>query len=233
MNLIKEMFDDKAKVYKLNGEVILDISKPIENKSRVPLYESDETKPLIKILEEIEERASEINQGIVYQQIEDIYTVMTVMATDHLIRSADTPKVCEIGCNSGVLSMNLAMLLKELDPISKFVCVTNAIGNESGTGWLDHIACITPPEGLSLVASDFHDTMLKDEGFALTIINGIEKFDDPLGVLEEADRITFSKGKILCFSLNQPLLDDGVKIIFKNVKEFRFNAMTVLYLITK
>lgn len=231
MNYSKGVLSLSPKEIKIDDEVILDFSRPIDNKSRIPIIsDNDKQLTVYKLLSSVLKRTEEYNKGTEYEKYMGIYIVMSILITDHLMRHADRPGICEIGCNNGVLSMSIAMLLQAFDPDSKYVCVTNCIGNESGTDWLDRISCITPPSGLSLLASDFHDTMLKDEGFDCTLINGTVRFDDPLGVLKEAGRITSKKGKIVCYSREQPLLDDGFKLIFDKVKEWRFDSNNVLYL---
>lgn len=231
MNYTKGILKISQFEIRMDDELLLDFSRPIDNKSRIPVISTnnDEQLTIYKLLHSVMEKSEEYNKGTEYESYTGIYSVMSILITDYLMRHADLPKICEIGCNNGVLSMNVAMLLQAFNPDSKFVCVTNSIGNESSTDWLDRISCINPPLGLSMLASDFHDTMLKDEGFDCTLINGTVKFDDPLGVLKEAKRITSKKGRIICFSKNQPLLDDGFKLIFDNIKEWRFDIDNVLY----
>ena len=214
----------------IDDELIININDFINNYSRVPLAYSDDGRPTIPDLLSLSaNKYKEINEGTKYENYNGLYYVVNILASKFFIRKGEPLKVAEIGCNSGTLSMYFAPLLKAFDPEAEFVCVSNAIGNESGVEWIDRISLVDAPSGLSYLVSDFQKTKLRDEYFDLTLINGTQVFSAPLEIVREAARITAEDGMIICISDDQELLDDGFRLLTDERKEYRFNDRRVVY----
>jgi SAM-dependent methyltransferase len=215
----------------LNDHVLIDCSDRLHNLSRVPghrLKDSPYNRPtILDLIAENNKRHSELDP--VSSPEPFFFSVIDAMVSDFFMRHGNPLKVCELGCNNGIMSFHIAPLLAEYDPKADYICVCNSIGNDSDNLWLDRIAVAKQPDGLKMLASDFSQTLLRDEYFDLTIINGTVPFDDPVNSIYEAARITSPNGKIICFSYNQYLLDDSFKLFFKNRTEYRFSEEVVIY----
>ena len=209
---------------------ILDCSNRFNNLSRLPLNEAEKGGlTLPEIVMSLKDMHTELNAGTEYEKYSGLFRLISIIVSDHCMRHGEPLKACELGCNSGALSQDISTLLYAFDPDAKYTCVSNSIGNESGMEWVDRIASVSAPSGLSLVVSDFSDTGLKDSNYDVTIINGTVTFEDPVNALKEAVRITKDDGLIVCYSEGQYLLDDGFKLLFAERNEWRFDSTHILF----
>ena len=214
----------------IDDEVIIRADEYIYNLSRVPLsYTGDDRPTIIDLLFQSKKKYEEINQGTKYEDLNGVFFVIILLAARLFLHKGEPLKVAEIGCNSGALSMYMAPLLKAFDPDAEYICVSNAIGNESGVEWVDRISMVDAPSGLSFLVSDFHNTKLRDDYFDLTIINGTQRMPLPLESIKEASRITEKEGLIFCISDDQELLDDGFRLFANERKEYRYTPKRVIY----
>ncbi len=218
----------------IDDEVIINVKDYIHNVSRVPLtYAGEDKQTIVDLLREIKKKCEEANIGTRYEKYIGLLYVVVLLASSFFLNKGEPLKIAEIGSNSGVLSMLIAPLLKAFDPEAEYVCISNAIGNESGVEWVDRIATVEAPSGLSFLVSDFHNTKLRDDHFDLTIINGTQGMPLPLETIREAERITGKEGVIFCISDDQDLLDDGFRLLTNEHKEYRFMARRVIHIATK
>ncbi len=230
MKYAKGTLNLKDGVFTLDGEPILDCSNAYFNKSRVPIFKAPlGSSILADRLLSLKDFYLSLNTGTKYEKYAGLFRMISVIVSDHCMRNGEPLKVCEIGCNSGALTQDIATVLTWFDPDAKYVCVSNAIGNESDMEWVDRISCIDVPAGLALHVSDFHDTSLRDDYFDITIINGCVPIPDPVKTVKEAGRITKNDGMIICYSEEQYLLDDGMRMMFDKKTEWRFTGTRVLY----
>ncbi len=215
----------------LNDQVLLDLSDPFKNLSHIPGRKHDDTgeayRTVLDLISENNKRHLEF--GFVTDIDPLFYSVIDAMLSDFFVQHGSPLKVCEIGCNRGILSFHIAPLLAEYDPKADYVCVCDSIGNESNNTWLDAISSVYAPEGLALVASDFCRTFLRDDYFDLVVINGTLQIPNPACMLKEAVRISDPNGRMICFSYGQYLLDDSFKLVFNKRKEYRFSEECVIF----
>ena len=147
-------------VFTLDGIRILDCSNTFNNFSRVPLFDAEEGNMTISdLVMSLNDMNEELNAGTGFEKYSGLFKLVSIIAADQCMRLGAPLKVCEIGCNNGALSQDIATILCAFDPDAKYTCVSNVIGNESGMEWLDRISCVKAPSGLSLLASDFADTV--------------------------------------------------------------------------
>ena len=215
----------------LDGKVILDCNDRIHNYSRVPLHRIDDNgdETLPEIIIRINNDYKYKYENTYYARYAEYYLVITTLLSDFFMRHGEPLHVAEIGCNNGTLSTQIAQLLARFDPKADYICVCDTIGNESGNSWLNEISGISEiPSGLSFLAADFENTLLRDNYLDYTVINGTVPILNPMEVIQESARITTEGGRILLFSENQYLLDDTFQLMFSERREWRFNSRMVI-----
>ncbi len=217
--------------FNLGGETLLDCRFAIENHSRVPLYDTgdDSMLNIPELIVKNKEDHLQINAGTEQEEYADVFMIMDTLLSDFFMHRGEPLKAAEIGCNIGSYSTHMASLLHSFDPAADYACVTNSIGNESDSQWLDRISMVEAPAGLALIASDFNNTMLRDNYFDCTVINGTVQIPETADVIKEAGRITNDDGMIMCYSEDQYLLDDMFQMMFPVRREWRFSPKRVLF----
>lgn len=203
-------------------KILLNCNDYLENRSRIPLLCAENgltVSALILELFRTHNRLFEAN-GENEENNSLKYLLLDVLVISYLIKTSLPINVLELGCVNGILSYHLATLLGKFNEESSLCCVCDVIGNDSGNGWLDQIALVEEKPRISMLAADYEDTKLQEEQFNIVIINGTVGFENPSAVLHEAERLTERDGVILCFSDNQPLLEDCFRLLFTEREEY-------------
>ena len=211
----------------IDGNLILDCNDRLHNLSRVPGHKLETTNEPVTVCDYVL-RALELHDSLNSDYPDKMYRaaflLFDCLIADVFMRHGEPLRVVEIGSDSGVLSLQISYLLNIFDPSAELVCVCNTIGNESGNKWLDKISQITSPSGLAMMTSDYSNLYLRDNYFDLTIINGTVNIAEPMKVIDEGTRIAHEKGKVLCVSDSQPLLEDTFRLMFNECEEFSFSS---------
>lgn len=204
--------DDKRKV-------LLDITHFMLNKSRYPMqYLSDEGDDIPGLILRLKERHLEINADGADEIFP--YFLLDIIVTSYLIRTSVPLKVLEIGATNGILSYHLATLMGKLNPESLLCCVSNAIGNSSGSHWLDRISLVEEAPDLSLLISDYDDTQLETNHFDIVVLNGTASIGKPYETILEAQRLVKKNGVLLCYVKDDPLLESCFKLLYSERQEY-------------
>lgn len=222
---------DESNIVYIEGdkrEILINLSDYLSNISRLPLHgDSAESRSLVKLLgDNYAFHISEMPSNERGDKLEDEYRLIDILLAQRLISLNQSIRVAEIGCTDGILSWHTANMLGMYHPDSLLCGVTETIGNDSDNKWLDYIVKVIEPCRVSLVASDYEDTNLRDNHFDIVIINGRERFSAPEKVIAEADRIAKRDGRVICFNVDQPLLSSTFKIAHSKYKEYFIHPYT-------
>lgn len=208
-----------------DGEkLLLDCNHFLQNKSRVPFHSLDDhTLTVPKMIFDLLDKHSKLCEGTELQNCGSYYSLIDVLVTAYHVKSSAQKKILELGCLNGVMSYHLATILGKLHPQSLLYSVSNTIGNDSSNLWLDFVSKIEELPQLAFAAADYEATNLKDENFDIIIINGDTPIDHPDFVLLEAQRLIRQEGLIICFAMNQPLLESSFQLLFPEREEYFFH----------
>ncbi len=230
----KAVFEVRDNTFLFNEEVLLDCDDRINNHSRVPMHRifEDGTIILPELIIKNYNEQKQADGDTSMSEYAGVFSIMDCIMSKIFAEHGEPINVCEIGCDNGSLSMHISSLLAEFAPDNDYVGVCNSLG-ETDNKWIEHISQVKTPTGLQLVASDYSHTNLRDDYFYLTVINGTVPLLDPVNVIKEAVRITDEEGFILCFSDAQYLLDDSLRLLFSDRKEYRINPEQVIYKVMK
>lgn len=202
-------------------EILLDCRNFMENKSKIPMHSfAPEALTIPKLVLECLNQHEALCNG--QEEADNGYEtlILNLLLVSELIKKAFPMKVLEIGCNSGIVSYYLAILLGIFDRENTLCCVSDTIGNTSGNQWLDRISLVNYPPRLAMEAADYDNTMLESESFDIAFINGSVHFEEPYHVIKEAERLVKSGGRIVCYACNSPLLENGFRVRFSERKEY-------------
>ena len=230
----KAVFELRDNQFLFNEEVLLDCSDRLHNYSRIPMHRIFEDGNIILpelIIKNYNEQM-QVDVDTSMSEYAGVFAIMDCIMSKIFAERGEPINVCEIGGDNGRLSMNISSLLAEFAPDNDYVGVCNSLGG-SDNAWIKHISQVKNPAGLQLVVSDYSHTNLRDNYFYLTVINGTVPMFEPVNVIKEAVRITDEEGFILCFSDEQYLLDDSLRLLFSERKEYRINPEQVIYKVMK
>lgn len=220
------MFEMNKFIYseETGSKVLLDCMDLLKNKSRLPFsgFEGDQT--LITVIDKLLEEHAENCDGTDQQEWDLLYILLDVLVAEYHVRSAAPKKVLELGCTNGVMSYHLAYLLGKLHPESLLFSVSNVIGNESGNQWLDRICRVEELPQIAFAAVDYGDTNLKDANFDVTIINGSILMGSEKQIVQEAKRVTAKGGIVICFAIDQPLLEGAFQLVFSQTEKYTLDS---------
>lgn len=191
--------------------VLLDCTDFLSNKSRIPMHSlaGDLTVPelIVSLIDDKKPLA-----------LADL--LLDILVVSQLVKTAFPVKVLEIGAASGVVSYHLATLLGKFHPESFLCCISDSIGSDSESRWLDHIVLVEEPPKLSFLAGDYDDTHLQENEFDLIVINGIAVYESYQRVICEAERLIKMDGTVICYSIDSPSLEKDFKIAFPQTEEY-------------
>lgn len=211
---------------------LLNCSNYLSNKSRIPMH-SRSGLSILNLLQLLLKAHPKMSDGTVEQEQKWEYLLMDVLLVKELISTAKPVKVLEFGCMNGVLSYHLSTILGMFHEESELCCVCDELGNDSGNRWLDRIAMVENPPGLSMLAADYDRTNLAAGHFDLVFINGSVLYNEPYQVIKEAERVVKQNGVILCYCADQPLLEDCFRLVFEEREEYSLSmehcVITVRY----
>lgn len=199
-------------------QILIDFNKYIENYSRVPFHNINDGPSLPGYIMDLQNwhkgLDSEEKNWYMY------YTLLDVLLTAYHVQSSDPKKILVIGCQDGIMCYHLGVLLGRLHPESLMYCISNTIGNNSESAWLDCISMIEKLPQLAFAATDYYDTNLKDDNFDMVIVNGNVQIDNPDEVMKEGYRVLKNGGQMISFSKEQPLFDSSFRQLFDNIDEY-------------
>ncbi len=202
-----------------SGEkILLDFNKYMENYSRVPFHNINGGPSLPGYIMDLQiwHRALDIDEKNWHMY----YMLIDVLLTAHHVKSSEPKKILVIGCQDGIMCYHLGVLLGRLHPDSLMYCISNTIGNNSESVWLDCISMIEKLPQLAFAATDYYDTNLKDNNFDIVIVNGNIQIDNPVEALKEGYRVLKNGGQMISFSKEQPVLSDTFKQLFDEYDEY-------------
>ena len=214
------LFKDNRFVY--SGEfgetVLIDFNKYLENFSRVPFHNINDGPSLPGYIMDLQNwhKSLDMEEQKMYQY----YTLIDVLMTAYHVKSSDPKKVLVIGCQDGILCYHLGFLLGRLHPESLMYCVSNTIGNNSESLWLECISLIEKLPQLAFAATDYHDTNLKDNNFDMVIVNGNVGIDNIEEVLKEGYRVLKKGGMMISYSPNAEIINSNFKSLFEQIDEY-------------
>ena len=205
------VYDEKKFIYQSEAgkQTLLDLRKTLDNKSNIPMIETDEREvTVLKLIDCLQQLHPRIDSEAGSNQLG--YVLADFLLCRCLMRTAEPVHVAEIGCTSGILSFHIAFLMGQYNRNSRLCGICDSIGNESSNGWLDRISLVEEPPQLALSVTDYDNTLLQEKSFDLVIINGREPLQKPREIVEEAVRILKDGGDILCYEKGQPQLTEAL-----------------------
>lgn len=201
-------------------QTILNCREYIKNESKIPLISGSEAQlDILKLVRKIKSDTIRLSGGLIEEQF-SIDILIDMLAVRVLMKTSTPLRIVQIGSMDGILSYHLASLAGTYNPETSLCCVCNAVGNESGNYWLDWISQVECPPRLSMLAADYDNTQLESGSFDLVVVNGVEHFENPYNVLQEAGRLVKSNGAVLCHVCRQPLLADCFRMIFEQYEQY-------------
>lgn len=207
-------------------QLLIDENDYISNISRIPVHGGEEVLTASDIITQLSNAHTTLLSGTYEGDMMPYYVVIDSLVANYFSKHSggQTPplKVAEMGCDNGIMSYHLATLMGLYDPASLLTGITNSIGNESNNSWLDMISLVENPSNVSFIATDYDSTNLSGEGYDIVIINGSVKFDEPFGVIKEAERIVKENGLLIVYAQKQPLLESTFSLFFEERKEYYF-----------
>lgn len=193
----------------------------LDNKSRVLKHTSDECETIpsfiIKLNRKHEKIFPDDNQK--YGDTLD-YVLMDFILAKELSGKSSPFRVCEIGCDTGVLSYHLTEMIGRFNGASQLCLATDTIDNDGNNFFLDAISLAEYQPELSMFVGDYDKTNQQSNSFDIVVINGTINFLNPYNVIKEAERILKKDGIIICFSCHNHLLDSTFKLIFSEREEY-------------
>lgn len=207
-------------------EILLDNFDLMSNKSRLPMHTLSDGDTIPGLILSLVEKHTEISSGTGEDTGNGPFAayLMDILLASFLIRTPAPLKVVEIGSVNGVQSYHLATLMGRLNPESSLCCVSNVIGNESESQWLNRIVMVEQPPALSMLAADYEDTQLASNHFDIVFINGTVRIDKPYETIREAERLVKKGGFLMCHAKEVPLLESSFKLIFSERKEYEITS---------
>ncbi|WP_334145245.1 class I SAM-dependent methyltransferase [Muricomes intestini] len=199
---------------------LLNCSDFLSNKSRIPLHSLGNGLNVPLLISKLMEVNKPLSAGTGEEAFALSNLLLDVLVSSHLVKTPLPVKALEIGTVTGVTTYHLASLLGKFHPDSLLCCVSDSIGNESGNQWLNRIVLVEEPPRLSFLAADYHDTNLQESSFDIIVINGIVSYENPYEIVSEAKRLVKNGGLILCYSVENPALEQSFKKSFPKVTEY-------------
>ncbi|MBQ6886537.1 MAG: class I SAM-dependent methyltransferase [Lachnospiraceae bacterium] len=229
----KLIVENNAFIYveKEEKKVLLDCRDYLSNKSRIPMHSFTDDLTIPGLLLQLFKSHPQLCEGAVDYNDSLECLLMDVLLVSHLIKSPNPVRVLEIGCENGILSYHLAMILGLFNENSSLCCVCNTIGNNSDNRWLDKISLVEFMPRISMLAADYDETNLESKHFDIVIINGTSCFMEPLAMIEEAMRLVKDAGRVICYVNQQPLLESSFKMQFEKREEYFLTAQTTIMVV--
>lgn len=213
--------DSEGEAYLINANDYL------SNISPVPLHGDDDAPTAAKLVLSLMSEHAQFTMGTPFEERTPYYTVIDALVCDYFLKHCGAKmehlRVAEMGCTNGIMSYHLASVMGYFDRETTLCGITDAIGNDSGNMWIDNISSVQNPPNVSMIASDYDCTNLKDNHFDIVIVNGSVRFENPGSVLKEAKRIVKDEGRLIVFADSQPLIESVFCLQNKNRKEYCFS----------
>jgi len=159
-----------------NGEkvLLLDLSDFLSNRSNVPLHFIGENKSYETIPDIITKLISEYNEvegGNGDPTDSSMMLFAAIMIIKRFMHRSKKSNILEIGCTDGTLSYLIGLLMKFFEIINLH-CVSDVIGSDSQSEWLNKIMRLGNADNISIIYTNYDNINLKDSFYDITIING-------------------------------------------------------------
>ena len=200
--------------------ILLDCTDFLSNKSRVPMHSLSDNLTIPDLIFTLVDENDRLSEGTEEWRLALANLTIDIIVASCLVKTAFPVNALEMGAVSGIVGYHLASILGKFNPESLLCGVSNSFGNDGVNRWLNRIALIEETPRLSFLASDYDDTHLQECCFDLIVINGTVNFEDPCGIVQEAERLIKNNGTIICYSVDSPLLESCFQTVFPQRIEY-------------
>lgn len=222
----KLIFENSAYTYVAQDQktVLLSCRNYLANRSRIPLHtmadQADGILTIPALIENLQKQHPALSEGTPEAPFAAEHLLMQLLVISRLMESPLPVRVCEFGCGCGVMSYYLSVLLGLFNEASSLCCVTDVMGDDSQTPWLDRIALIQNPPKLSWLASDYDSVPLAPGYFDLVILDGGSDLGPVHATIKEAENLTGKNGTILCYCRHYPALESSFRQAFPHAQTY-------------
>lgn len=217
-----------------NKETVLLNITPLENHSNVPTCQvkkdgSIDFEVFTRWLSSLFLEFDAVNQNVSGGLNENSVYLMVIFVIKQLMEKHRDYKVLEIGCDNGVLSYYLAIVLKHFNPHNQLVCLTDVQQDSSEDLWLDRIAKSNAGDIVSRFTTDYTNAFLEKDFFDIVIINGSVSYEDPKAVVFNAINYLRNGGLLICSPNGQYYLSDFFEASVDQYSEYKYDDVTSVF----
>ncbi|MFT9412285.1 class I SAM-dependent methyltransferase, partial [Liquorilactobacillus hordei] len=157
------------------------------------------------------------------------YILSLLLVVQEMISNDRKYRILEIGCDTGILSVILAEILKQFNKDNRLICVSEEQVDTNTDLWLNLMSTSPAADIVSRYIGNFGELPFEDDYFDLVIINGNTSFKHSKKVLQEAIKIIRNKGILLGMADNRPDLSGIFQKNWGNSKVYTINKKIKIF----